>query len=252
MSDVPAIWKEECSVQSFDVDMYGAMKPHSLLALLLNGCWNCTEGTFYGYRELQARGQIWVMLKLQLQVDALPRWRDRMVLETWGKGVQKFYATRDFRISDLEGRRLVAATSGWIILDRTSGRPYRFDQSRDGFPWLPTRHELETSLEKVPELTEYEEAARYRVTYSDIDVNLHANATKYLQWMVDSNPRSVLETMRLKSAELSFLAEAALGDEVAVLAGRQPGNEGLFGIRRQGDQKDLARGRIAWESRADH
>ncbi len=250
MGKVPAIWREECVVQSFDVDMFGTMKPQSLLALLLNGCWNCTENTFYAYKELLAKNQIWVLLKLQLQIETLPKWHDRIVLETWGKGVRKFYATRDFKISDLEGHRLACATSGWIILDRKSGHPYRFDPSSDGFPWLPNKQELETTMEKVPEPTRGGEAARYRVSFSDIDVNLHANATKYLQWMIDSSPRSMLEAMRVRSAELSFLAEAALGDEVAVLVEQETQNEELLSIRRPSDSKELARGKIVWEARS--
>jgi len=229
--------------------MFGRLRPHVLLGLLLNGAWNCAKGTTYGYKELNGRNLMWVLLKLQLRIKDMPKWRDRVVLETWAKRVERLYALRDFAIRAENGEPLVSATTAWAILDKSNGRPQRFDQKNDGFPWLPDREELETDLDKVPQLDAGWEVARYRVQFSDIDVNRHVNATKYLQWMIDSRSPELLETNEPKKIEISFLAEAVANDEVAVDSDGKGANPELIGIRRVGDGKELSRGKIEWGKR---
>jgi len=115
------------------------------------------------------------------------------------------------------------------------------------FPWHPDRSEVETSLKKVGELTHGEARARFRVSYSDIDVNRHATATKYLQWILDSFSFEKLNGNELASAEISFLSEATLGDEVSVVV--EPVAEmDLCAIRREPDHQELCRAVLAWRT----
>lgn len=247
---VPAIWKEERTIESFEVDMFGKVKPQALFGLLLNAAWNCTKGTYYGYQELTDRNLMWVLLKLQLQIRHLPNWHDQIVLKTWGKRVERLHALRDFAISSRDGERLVSATSDWTVLDKTTGRPLRFDPKNDGFPWMPEREELATDLEKVSSLTAGSETARYHVRFSDIDVNGHVNATRYLQWMTDSRQMEVLSTMRPVRIDISFLAEALLDDDILVVSEPAGSTGDLFAVRRLNEGKELCRGKIEWEKTA--
>ncbi len=246
MAEVPAIWKEQRTIESFEVDMFGRLRAQTLFGLLLNGAWNCAKGTVYGYQELTSRNLMWALLKLQLHIKRIPKWRDEVILETWGKRVQRLYALRDYAMSNTEGERVVSATTAWTILDRATGRPQRFDQENDEFPWVPEREALGTNLEKVPQLSSPKEIARYRVQFSDIDVNRHVNATKYLQWMIDSRPFDALEEMVPRLIEISFLMEALAKDEVAVETDDKDVNGELIGIRRVSDGKELCRGKIEW------
>jgi medium-chain acyl-[acyl-carrier-protein] hydrolase len=244
---VPAVWKEERTIESFEVDMFGQAKPQALFGLLLNSAWNCTRGTFYGYQELIDKNLMWVLLKLQLHIKRFPKWHDQIVLETWGKRVERLHALRDFAISSLSGERAVSATSDWTVLEKTTGRPLRFDPKSDGFPWLPEREELSTDLEKVPPLAGGSETARYHVRFSDIDVNGHVNATRYLQWMIDGQQTEVLSNMNPNKIEISFLSEALINDEVVVVSEAAGPNAELIAVRRPKDEKELCRGRIEWE-----
>ncbi len=244
MSTVPAVWKEQRFVESFEVDLKGRLKPHVFFAFLTNSAWKHASLTAHGYQDLLDRNQMWVLVKFQLSVRRFPRWSEQIVIETWGKGVQKLYALRDFIITTASGEKLASATSAWLVLDRESHRPVRIDQMI--FPWTPGKSELDTDLQKVPELAEAsEERARFHVVFSDLDVNGHVTAARYLQWMVDSQPRELLEEKQPCSLELSFLAEAMLGDEVAVLSEGSDGHE-LCGVRRVSDRKELCRARMEW------
>lgn len=241
----PSIWKEQRVIDAFDVDPLGRLRPQTLFAYLLNSAWNHARGTSYGHEELLARNLMWVLLKVHILIRRPPLWREKIVIETWGKKRVKLYALRDFTVTSGTGEKLVSATSAWTILDRTSGRPHRFDRKSDTPPWLPGRNELETSFEKVPEAKGGRELARFRVLFSDIDVNLHVNSARYLQWMIDGHSREHLEAMYPGSIELSFLSEALADDQVLVLSAGSESGE-LCAVRRAGDSKDLCRGRFEW------
>ena len=193
MSPLCNAWKEQRTVESYDVDIAGRLRPQALFACLLNSAWNHARGTSYGYEELSARNLMWVLIKVQILIRRLPRWGEDVAIETWGKRIERLYALRDFAVTTAAGDALVSATSSWLVLDKTSGRPQRFDPRADGFPWQPGRQEMETSLEKVPQPVHATELARFRVQFSDIDVNRHVNSAKYLQWMIDSHAHEALE-----------------------------------------------------------
>ena len=60
-------------------------------------------------------------------VHGQPKWRDQLLIKTCGKGIQRLFALRDFRVSAPSGERPVSATSSWVILDRVTGRAQRID-----------------------------------------------------------------------------------------------------------------------------
>lgn len=246
MDQFPSIWKEERLIEPFDVDAMRRLRPQTLFAFLLNSAWNHAKGTNYGHDELSARNLKWVLIKVQMIIKRLPRWGERITIETWGKRRVKLYALRDFTVSSWDGEKLVSATSSWMVLHKTSGRPQRFDQKSDSLPWQPGRDEIETNFEKVEELKNGKEVARFRVLFSDIDVNRHVNSSKYLQWMIDSHACRYLEAVEPRSIELNFLSEALPDDEVTVLSEEEGGRE-LCSVRRMADGKELCRARFQWE-----
>jgi acyl-ACP thioesterase len=118
---------------------------------------------------------------------------------------------------------------------------------REEFPWQPHRSEIDTNLNKVRALEGGEERARFRVSYSDIDVNSHATATTYLRWITDSYPLDAVSEMELRTLEISYLAEATLDDEISVTRESTIG-EDICAIRRVQDSQDLCRAVLQWTS----
>lgn len=247
MNPVPVVWKETRLIESFDVDILGRLRPQTLFAFLLNSAWNHANGSIYGHKELLARNLMWVLIKVQILVKRLPKWGEHITIETWGKQKVRLYALRDFTITSGAGKKLISATSSWMILDRTSGRPQRFDRKSDSLPWLLGKDEIETNLEKVQELKSTNELGRFRVLFSDIDVNRHVNSTKYLKWMIDSHSQEHLEATEIKSIEMSFLSEAMPGDEVTVYS-EESSEQELCSVRRAIDKKELCRARFEWRT----
>jgi medium-chain acyl-[acyl-carrier-protein] hydrolase len=250
MGTTPPVWKEQRVVESHEIDMFGVLRPHMLFGTLLNSAWNLARGTSFGYQALTEKNLMWVLSKLRLEIPRPPAWGEQISIETWGKRIDRFYALRDFAVSSPEGEKLASATSAWMILNKESYRPQKLEVIMEGFPWQPGKVELETSLKKVPEIEGGTDRAQFDVHFSDIDVNSHANATKYLQWLLDSYPLEHHAKRRLKSVEISFVAEAVMGDHVTVRGESLPDCDRLA-IRRGPDGKELCRASIGWGSREE-
>ena len=246
MGEAPGIWKEERLIESFDVDIMGRLRPRALFAYLLNAAWSHARGTDYGQDELSARNLMWVLIKVQMLITRLPTWGEHITIETWGKRPVKLFALRDFTVAS-GGEKLVSAASSWMVLDRANGRPQRFDRRLGNFPWQPGKDEMEFNLEKVEELKNGKDLARFRVLFSDIDMNRHVNSAGYLQWMMDSHSYEDLLAKEPRSIELSFLSEALPNDEVTVLSGEAEDRE-LCSVRRTADGKELCRARFEWRN----
>jgi medium-chain acyl-[acyl-carrier-protein] hydrolase len=243
MSEVPSVYTEHRTIESFDVDAKGRLRPAVLFSFLTNVAWKHSALTDHGYQGLSERNQLWVLSKFALSLSRVPTWGDQIVIESWWKGNEKLYAKRDFVVGSPEGQRFAAATTAWLVLDQETRRPLRMDQMV--FPWTPGRSEMETNLKKVEPLAAGETRGRFRAVFSDIDVNGHVTAMRYLQWIMDSHPREVLEAAPPSSLEVSFLGEGAMNDELEVQVERRDGFE-LCRVVRTSDAKELCRARLEW------
>jgi medium-chain acyl-[acyl-carrier-protein] hydrolase len=245
MIQIPDTWTEQRHIESFDVDITGRLRPQTLLSYLLNAAWSHASNTTYSYDELSKRNLFWVLFKVQLFIKRLPDWDEQITIETWGKRVERLYALRDFQVTSQSGEKLVSATSSWMILDRNSNRPLRLDQNDHSFPWQPGRDELQTNLDKLPEAKNAKLLSSFQVHFSDIDVNHHVNATRYLQWAIDAHPFHIMKTRPYRSIEINYLMQAMPDDTVEVFSEETEKGELCF-VRRAKDGKDLCRAMFEW------
>jgi medium-chain acyl-[acyl-carrier-protein] hydrolase len=241
-------WKEKRSIESFEIDMNGKLHPFMLFAFLLNCAWKHANQTDFSYSALSDRNLMWVLSKIQIEIYRMPMWGEHIILETWGKSLEKLYALRDFAVTTVNGEKLCSATSAWLILDKTSRRPQRLESMMKSFPWRHERSEITTDVKKVAEGSGSRFCNEISVVYSDIDVNKHVNATRYLKWIIDSYPLEKQMKQMLKHVDISFLSEATLEDRVVVsIAAKDEGD--LCAVRRLDDNQELCRARIEWQAK---
>ena len=241
-----SVWEEKREVESFDVDTKGRLRPYVLFSFMINSAWKHASTLGLGYQDLGDRNLMWVLSEFQLRLLQVASWRDGLVIETWGKKIERFYALRDFAVRSQKGERLALATGAWMILNKENYRPQRLEQLMASFPWEVEKSELETKLRRIPESTNSQERKHYRVQYSDLDANNHVNAARYMQWVMDSYPRDIQEQRQLEAIEMSFLIEATMDEEIAVYFEQNEGQD-LNTVKRVTDLKDVCRATVRWK-----
>ncbi len=246
--DHDGFWEEHVEVHSYDVDVSRRLTLENLLQYFQEAAWNHAEHLGWGYSRLRSQNQIWVLARMMVVADAYPEWGQSVVLRTWPCGWVSLLALRDFEVLDNEGRKLLAATSSWLVLDLKSRRPQRIEPLLGSMRTFPAHRAVGADANKLPPVAESSPTSIFNVRYSDLDLNLHVNNTTYARWILDSYPVDFHRTHRLRSTTLNFLAEVG-GDDAVALSSQDLGEFRIaHSIRRHTDGTEACRAELVWEN----
>ncbi len=243
---VEAVHTKTFRLHSYEVDRNGKARPDILLSFMLDSAWSHTKDTEFSYDELNEEGHLWVLSRFLAVFHEMPQWDDEITVETWGKGTDRLFGLRDFVVYSKSRRKLLSATSAWLIVDRKTMRVQRIDSLKRNFPVQSGRQELDSKLEKIEQEDAVRTGLELKVRYSDLDVNKHVNSSKYMQWILDSFPADYPESKGLETFEINFLSEAVLGDRVIVSSGGTE-SRNYCDVRREEDGTELCRAIVKWK-----
>ncbi|KHN23971.1 palmitoyl-acyl carrier protein thioesterase, chloroplastic-like isoform X1 [Glycine soja] len=172
---------------------------------------------FGATREMSLRKLIWVVTRIQVQVQRYNKWGDEIEVDTWVDAAGKNGMRRDWIIRDHYTKEIITrATSTWVIMNRQTRRLSKIPEEvkQELLPFylnnrlaVPTE---EADSEKIDKLTD-ETAQRIRSglapRWNDMDANQHVNNVKYIGWILESVPIEVLEHYNMTSMTLEFRRE---------------------------------------------
>ena len=247
----PLVFSTGYRVHSYETDTHGELSITGLFNYLQDIAARHAATLHFGKEDLERENRFWVLSRIYCRMERMPRWNEELTVRTWPRGIDKLFALRDFEIFGEGGERCGVATSSWLMLSRDTRRPTRPDHLLELVRW-----------KEKPEPAAGRDAARlrdtegslylspgYRVRYSDLDVNMHANNVKYLQWTLDAYPLEHWLKRRMASVEVNYLAESLPGDEIHIAIRELDDLTYDHSVRRNSDQRELCRIRVVWTER---
>jgi acyl-ACP thioesterase len=241
--------KEAFAVHTYEVDAFGTLAVPALSGYMQEVAGLHATELGFGIDALMARKLTWVLARQRIENPVPIRLGDTLEIETWPSGVDRLAALREFVVRRADGVEVARATTQWLVLQAETRRPARPADVLDPRFRERSASAAPLSAGKLPELRDWEAQKRFHVRYGDIDVNLHATNTSYLEWAIEAVARDVWQSRRLAALEVQYLAEARYGS--AILSRVAPTGEGAFAhaIVREEDEKELARLITAWAPR---
>jgi acyl-ACP thioesterase len=229
------------------VDWEKKLNIPGLFLFLQEIAWTHADIWGFSYKQLYEKGWFWVLSKLKVQIDRYPQWNDELHLQTWSKVPETLTAYRDFIGYDQHGTKMFSATSAWHILSMTTGRPQRVDELKKCFPVPENLHAITDKLDRLPAPENEVTGEVQKVVLSDIDMHLHVNNTRYIQWILDSFPPEFAQSHKVVEIEVNFLQQAKLGDSYYIVT--QNLGEGIFlsAALRTSDNKALVHIKTLWK-----
>ncbi|MES1260869.1 MAG: acyl-ACP thioesterase domain-containing protein [Acidobacteriota bacterium] len=238
------LFHEAYRVRFFDAEPGGRASVPAVCRFLEEAANSQTERLGLSLRQVREADRMWVLTRFALNVFALPRSGDEISVETWASdrtgGVRAY---RDFRMRDAEGNVLAEAASLWLLLDLRTRRLVRLPD-----PVLRIREPERVGAETVdsrpliaPETVTGED--EFKVRWSDLDENGHANNIRYIEWVLETIPVSVREA-GLNSLDIQFVNEALPGE--TVLAVSEATADGFRHGLTAGDGRVLGIARTTW------
>ncbi|XP_020232905.2 palmitoyl-acyl carrier protein thioesterase, chloroplastic [Cajanus cajan] len=226
-----------------------------------------SQNDFGETREMKLRKLIWIVTRIQVQVQRYSKRGDEIEVDTWFDTAGKNLTRINWIIRDHYTKEIIAkATSTWAFMNRETRRLSKIpDEVRQELnPFCFNRHAIsseEIDHQKIPKVTDANaETFRYGMapTWNDIDANQHVNNSKYIRWILESVTREVLENYKLTSMTIEFRRECRHSDVLESLTcssstvvgdsnnNRKPDLQYIHLLRLQDSKAELVRAKTEW------
>lgn len=167
------------------------------------------------FNDMQHKHQAWVLSRIRVEIDALPKWQDKVIVKTWIEDLKGARSIRNIEMY-LNGKKIVGATTYWAVFNTQLRKAEPLALPYDHFEIFPDWHATEKSFSRINMSRATQQAKEHRVVLSDLDIVNHVNNVKYLEWCLDTlNSKSILK-QEVKSLEMNFLRELSRNDTVEI------------------------------------
>ncbi len=218
----------------------------ALGSAILNTAGIDAHGKGFGVDALNADNHSWVLSRMAIEFDSRPRQYSDYILATWISDYGRVLSTRNFTLTDTEGREFGRAVSQWAMIDLAS-------RSAVDLSWVGQAHadaivDALSPTEKPRKVRSVAptETVEHKVVYSDIDFNRHVNTMRYLEMMLDMLPLDMLTAETPMRLDIHFLKECRYGQTLTVGCERTPAGA-LFEIANDEGQVAV-RAAIEWKT----
>ncbi len=224
------------TVEPFSEDYTGRLSWHVLGNHLLR-CASLHAGSHgFGYEYMLTDNRAWVLSRLVIELDEMPRTGEPYVIETWVSRIFRQFTDRHFAITDGQGRIYGYATSTWSLIDLGTRQPVDLTTLENGgfAEKLIANSEPPLQAPGRIRLKAAEEVGTRQARYSDLDINGHVNSIRYIDMMLDLFPKSLFDTAALKRIEVAYSLESYCDDVLSFYKEETTPGTTLVEIRKDG------------------
>ncbi|MCY1490814.1 Acyl-ACP thioesterase [compost metagenome] len=184
------------------------------------------------FTDMQEFHQAWVLSRMKLEIESLPKWKDVVTVKTWIISLENSRSVRALEMY-VGGKKIIGSETYWAVFNTKLRRPEPLALPHEHFEKYATKFSTEERVKKIDLPKEMKNASERKVVLSDLDIVNHVNNVKYLEWCLDLvNFKSILK-QDLKSFDMNFMKELVLGDEVSIEEASLD-NKSIYSIAKEG------------------
>ncbi len=210
-------YTEELTVNDVDCNLKMTLA-HAVDTLQILANENAERGG-YGFKALlDSNNAFWVLTKIKIKCNQMPMHREKLLCKTWPIKPGKLTLERDFEIKNMNGAVAVAATSEWCLIDAETRHLKRIDGNAvmPGIDYIDERAvDTEYTKQKI-DIAECEMCFDRTIRATDIDMNGHANNTRYTFMVIDCFTTAYLVDNDIDTYEIHFVKECIECDKLTV------------------------------------
>ncbi len=239
------VYEESYPVFSFLLDPMKRLSIPAAFGILGDAAGRDANRRGWGYDELTARNQAWVLIRARMQITRQPSWGERIILRTWPKMMEGIIAYRDFQILDEQRNVVIAGSTAWTVLDLATRRLVRLTGLIDPDHGMSEIHAIKEKPERINWPDNLQIDKELTAEYGHLDMNNHVNNSRYIEWVINTLPAETLMNRQLTEVEVNFISEVKYMDDLLVLVPQIPAKENVF----EGFIKNRADDRQAFAAR---
>lgn len=208
------VWEQQILVEPSMIDLAGRMQPYILLQRLQDAAGSNAEELYFSRENLLSKGVVWIISRLHLQCNRMPRLHETITLRTWPSGLKKWIWLRHYQVLSATGEVLLEASSYWVLANYQDHKLVAPSQVGMDNPPFATQLESLPDPDKVICPPDMEPQGLRKTCYSDVDLNLHMNNASYIRWLCDALPLEQFRNHSFGSFTINYVNEAHMTDQV--------------------------------------
>ena len=165
--------------------------------------------------DMQQFDQAWVLSRMRVEIEALPKWKDCITIKTWINTLEHSRSIRAIEVS-VNGKKMIGAETFWAVFNTRIRRPESLSLPHEQYEKFPEDRATAIPFSKITLGEEKQLVSERTVVLSDLDMVNHVNNVKYLEWCLDTLEEKIILNRKMKSFEMNFLRELSLKDKVAI------------------------------------
>jgi medium-chain acyl-[acyl-carrier-protein] hydrolase len=218
--DFTSIYTHDWEVNFLQCNPNGLLKHTELCNLLQLTAGYHAELGGLSFTDMQQHDQAWVLSRMRVEIDELPKWRDVVTVKTWIHDLQGSRSIRALEMYIGE-RKIVGSSTYWAVFNTKLRKAEALALPHEHFKKFPHMHPTQESFKKVNAQREAQLHSERKVVLSDLDIVFHANNVKYLEWCLDAIDHRPLLKGQLQSFDMNYMRELQLGDVVQLFSGSE-------------------------------
>ena len=237
------IWQEDFKIDASMVDTTRKATLMSICNFLQVIAGNHAHEHQLGFDDMNVQNRFWVLNRLKVEMKTYPVWRSEVTIHTWVHLMKGPFSYRNFELFQ-NGQLIGHATTLWVAVDSNTKRPVRVSANT-----LPIINKIpktgEASKLKFQPDNQEISIFQHRVVYSDLDMVLHVNNVKYIEWILNSYERND-DITNPKSLEVNYLSETHGNQSVNIQTYSSATKTYLHEIQLSDTSKAVLRAKLEW------
>lgn len=207
-------------VTSYEVDRYYHQRLSSYFSLVQESAALHAAMKHCSIPELNKQNKTWMIIRNHMEINKFPLWGDTEKVQTWAIASSSFSSHRGTRVLDERGNICFECKSVWGIIDLESHNLIKPGTIIDKIGPVSNTSQyyyhpkLNNSMKYKETLKNYE--LYPRISYYDSDYNNHVNNISYLNWILQSIPKKILDDFLPSFFDISWLKETHSTDKIIV------------------------------------
>lgn len=165
------------------------------------------------FTDMQKFHQAWVLSRMRIEIEELPKWRDIVTVKTWIIDLQGARSIRALEMY-IGDKKVAGCSSYWVVFNTKLRRAEPLALPYSHYKMFPELMPTQSPFAKIDTSRETIVQSSRTVALSDLDIVYHANNVKYLEWCLDAVDHKKILNGQLKSFNMNYLRELKLADPV--------------------------------------
>ncbi len=207
------MFTKEYEIKFYEVDFKNQLKESVLLNFLQDIAAVHAEHLGFGYSHIETKNLGWFLLKYHMKFFEWPQNISKIKIKTWPRGIFKLSCIRDFEVYTIEGKKIAAVSSSWVLIDLETKKIANPAKVLNGFEFSADVA-LDSKFPKIDNIEKSDICKMFDVRYDDIDINQHANNANYLIWALEGLWFEFRAKNQIKELEIQYKKEIKYGSKV--------------------------------------